>query len=530
MAQNQQLKTQVAAGLSWKFAERLLSQLITFVVSLVLARLLLPEDYGAVAMLTIFITVADVIITSGLAVALIQKKDATEADFSTAFYCNFILSCVLYAILFFLAPTIAKMYSLPELSLLLRVLALKLPVSAYNSIQNSYISRNMQFKKLFFSTLFGTVFSAALGVFFAYKGYGAWALIIQQLSSIAINTLILAFTVKWHPKLIFSRSSFKSMAGYGIKVMGTDLTGTAFNQINPFIVGLKYTTADLGFYTKGQQLPNMMNSTIVNALSSVLFPAISKVANSGGDVKKVSSKSLKLIAYVLFPIMFGLAAVSKELTVVLYTSVWLDMVPYMIIMCVDGAINVIGSIDILILKAIGKSGATLKLELIKKPLYLGLIVLAMYLGIIYIAISVPIMSLIGIMINSIALKKTIKYGFFEKLKDCAYAFLLSAVMFGAVFGLGYIPISSSVLLLAIKVIVGVAIYVGLSALFKNQSFCIVLNYLKHFVKRKRASKSTEKSENAETIADKIATEQIKDSKENSDEENLSETDEYDEKE
>ena len=495
------LKSQVISGITWKFAERLLAQLITFALSLILARLLSPEDYGAVAMVNIFIIIADILITSGLSAALIQKKDATEADFSTVFYCNLIMSVVLYAILFMFAPLIAEMYKIPELSLILRIIALKLPFSAFNSVQNSYVARNMQFKRLFFSSVIGTLISAGLGVYLAYNGYGAWALVAQQLSVIVINSILLLFLIPWHPKFIFSKDSFKSVIGYGSQVMATDLSGTVFNQINGLAIGVKYTSSDLAFYTKGQQLPQAVSTTVSSALTGVMFPAIAKVSEDMQSVKKAARKSLKLISYVVFPLMFGMAVISHELVIVLYTEKWVNTVPYMIIMCIDGGISVIGAIDIIVLKAIGKSSSTLKLELIKKPLFLILIIAAMQFGVIWIAVIVPVMDLIATAINSYSLKKWINYGFFEKVFDCKDALFLSAVACGLAYLAGFINIPSNFIILILKFIIAVGCYILLSALFRNASFKELLGFIKNVFNKRKARRNAVEDASANNSAE-----------------------------
>ena len=504
---NSNLKSQVISGFYWKFAERLLAQFITFILSLILARLLTPEDYGAVAMVNIFIIIADILITSGLSAALIQKKTVTEADFSTVFYCNFILSIFLYGILFIFAPLIAEMYGIPELTVILRVIALKLPFSAFNSVQNSYIARKMQFKKLFFSSLIGTLISAGLGIYIAYEGYGAWALVAQQLSIIVINSIVLTFLISWHPRLIFSKKSLRSVVGYGSKVVATDLSGTVFNQVNGLVIGIKYTSSDLAFYTKGQQLPQAVNTTVSSALTSVMFPAIAKVSDNIQEVKKAARKSLKLISYVIFPLMFGMAITSYELVILLYTEKWLNIVPYMIIMCVDGAISVIGAIDIIVLKAIGKSGATLKLELIKKPLFLGLIIAAMQFGVIWIALIVPIMDMMGTAINSFSLKKWVGYGFFEKVFDCTGAFILSVLSCGLAYLTSFIPIHSNFAIITLKVFIAVGCYILLSILFKNASYTELRRYIKNIFNKKNINKDITKdlnyTESAGTESDDI---------------------------
>ena len=224
-------KNTLFSNLIWKFGERFLAQIVSFVVSIVLARMLMPEDYGVISLILVFITFADVFVTSGFSTSLIQKKDADEIDFSTIFFCSFAVSIVIYVILFFTAPLIADFYSTPILVPILRVFSLRIPISSYNSIQHAYVSRNMLFKKFFFSTLFGTLLSGVLGVVAAYNGLGAWALIIQYMTNTIVDTIVLRFTIQWRIKFKFSLKSASDLMKYGWKILAADLSGTFFEQL-----------------------------------------------------------------------------------------------------------------------------------------------------------------------------------------------------------------------------------------------------------------------------------------------------------
>ncbi len=467
---NNELKNKTFSGVLWKFAERFLAQGITFIVSLVLARILSPDDYGAVAIITIFIMIADVFLSSGFVMALIRKKEVTEQQLSSVFYLNLMISVVLYALIFFMAPLIAKLYENESLIWLLRIIALKLPVSAYNTVQCAIVSRNMQFKKFFFATFIGTITSAFVGIYMAYKGYGAWALIAQQLTNLVIDTICLMFVVKWHPRLMFSWHSIRNMLSFSTKNMATDLTGTAFNQLNAFVIGLKYSTADLAYYTKGQQLPNTINNTITSAVTSVLFPAIAKVSDNIDTVKKAERKSLKMMAFLLFPIMVGMAVVSKEFVLVFFTDKWNDMIIFMQLMSIDAIIGIMGAFDILTLRAIGKSNVALVLELIKKPILLASILISMQFGVLPIAITSLCYSVVALLINTIAIHKYTHYNLFEKIIDCLFPIIASGIMALAVLSLEFLPLDNIYLLLSLKVIVGVVIYLALCLFTKNSTY------------------------------------------------------------
>lgn len=275
------------SNLIWKFGERFLAQIVSFIVSIVLARMLMPEDYGVISLILVFITFADVFVTSGFSTSLIQKKDADDTDFSTIFYCSFMISILIYFVLFAVAPIIADFYNTPTLIPILRVFSLRIPISSYNSIQHAYVSRNMLFKKFFFSTLFGTILSGVFGVVAAYHGLGAWALIIQYMTNTIVDTIVLRFTIDWHLKIKFSKQSASSLMKYGWKILVADLSGTFFEQLRSLIIGKVYLTSDLAFYNRGKSFSSLIMDNISTAMMSVLFPDLSNKVDDIQQLKKL---------------------------------------------------------------------------------------------------------------------------------------------------------------------------------------------------------------------------------------------------
>ena len=472
MAQDK-LKNQIMSGMFWKFGERIVAQGVSFIVSLVLARILMPEEYGVVAIINVFITIADVLLTSGLNTALIQKQDVDELDFSTIFYCNLALGVMLYMILFVAAPFMAAAYKTPILTSAVRVFALRLPISSFQSIQTAYVSRKMDFKKFFFSTITGTLTSAVVGIYMALAGYGVWALIAQYLTNTVIDTLFLFVTVRWHPRLMFSWKRAKPLISYGSKVMFTDLIGTVFNNLGEFIVGLRYTKADLAYYTKGKQLPLLLQSNISSALISVLFPGMSKLNDAQEKVRALSRQSVRMLSYILFPLMIGMATVARPLTIVLYTEKWIAIVPYIWIVCAQAVLSIPGTIALQSVKAVGRSDMMLKAEFIKKPILLISIFAALPFGVFAVALTLPFNSLIELIINGIMAKKTIHYSIGEMLMDSLPAFVLSAIMGAAVYAVSCWNGTSMILLLMIQVLIGGLVYVACSVLFRNKEFLML---------------------------------------------------------
>lgn len=478
----EKLKNQMTSGMIWKFAERFAAQGVSFVVSMVLARILMPEDYGAVAIINIFITIADVFLSSGLNTSLIQKRDADDLDFSTIFYLNLGLSAILYLILFITAPLIAYAYDMPMLKSELRVFALRLPVSAFQVIQVAYISKKMQFKKFFFATIVGTLLSAIVGVGMALKGFGVWALIGQYLTNTVIDTMILWATVKWMPRKMFSFKAAIPLIKFSWKVMMTDLLGTLCNNLGSFIIGAKYNSADLAYYTKGKQLPQLFRINIYTTLISVLFPGIAAVNDDMGEVKKITQKSVRIMAYIVFPISFGLMAAGDTIVEVLFTEKWLPMLPYVYVMCAETIISVPATIALQPIKAVGRSDLMLKSEIIKKVFFMISIIMAMNFGVFAIALTVPANTLLDFIINAIINKKIINYNIFEELSDCFAALALSLIMAIVVVFIGRIELNIYIKVV-VQVMVGGICYAGVSWLTKNKEFSYILNVgLKHFKK------------------------------------------------
>lgn len=480
---NDNLKNSIFSGVFWKFLERILAQGVSFVVSVVLARILMPEDYGVVALILVFINIADVFVTSGFNTALVQKKDADRVDFSTNFYCSLLVSIIVYLALFIGAPFIEDFYDIEGLATILRVFSIRIPLSAYSAIQHAYVERHMIFKKYFFSTLGGTLISGVLGIIMAYMGFGAWALIAQYMANTIVDILVLTFTVPWHPEFVFSWKSAKNMMNYGWKVLAADLSGTFFEQLRSLIVGKFYTSADLAFYNKGNQLPSLFTSNISTSIMSVLFPALANYSDEVSKVKDITRKSLKIMSFVLFPMLFGLASVAEPLVNVLFTSKWSSAVPFVQILSISSAISLISGVSLQTIKAIGKSDIILKLEVYKKPVYLLLLIIGVKISVKAVAITMLIYSVYSSIMNAIPLKKEVNYGFCEQLKDLFPSFLASCIMGAVVNMISYFNINSIVLLI-VQVMTGAVIYVVLAKAFRIDS----LDYLIVFLREKTVKK------------------------------------------
>lgn len=467
----------ILSNLFWKFGERISSQLVTFVVSIVLGRLLSPDVYGEIALVLVFITIAEVFAISGFGNALIQKKNADNLDFSSVLYFNFIFSILLYLILFICSPLISDFYNIQSLTPVLRVLGLRIPIASINSVQQAYVSRNMMFKKFFYSTLFGTIFSGVVGIVMAYSGYGIWALVGQYLVNTVVNTIVLWFTVDWRPELIFSWSRVRTLISYGWKLLVSSLLDNGYNQLRSLVIGKKYSSSDLAFYNRGQQYPQLVVVNINSSISSVLFPAISQNQDNLYVVKSMTRRAIKTSSYIMWPLMIGLAIVSKPLISFMLTDKWLPCVPYLQIACFTYAFWPIHTANLEALKAIGRTDIFLRLEIIKKTVGILLLLFSMNYGVMAIALSSIVSTFISCFVNAYPNQNLLNYRYVDQMKDMMPSLILACIMGAIIYPISFF-IDNNILLIITQVILGGFIYLFQSILFKLESFTYLINFIK----------------------------------------------------
>ncbi len=453
----------------WRFAERSGAQLVAFVVSVILARLLEPEIYGTIALVTVFITILNVFIDSGMANALIQKKDADDLDFSSVFYFNITVCSLLYILLCLAAPFIAAFYAIPELTPVIRVLSLTLVISGLKNVQQAYVSRTMQFKRFFFATLGGTLGAAAVGIFMAFKGMGIWALVAQQLFNAAVDTLVLWITVRWRPKRMFSLERLKGLLSYGWKLLVSELLNTVYNNIRQLIIGKLYSSGDLAYYNRGKQFPNLIITNVNTSIDSVLLPTMSKEQDDVSRVKNMTRRAIKTSTYIMAPMMVGLACCATPLVRLLLTDKWLPAVPFMRIMCVTCMFYPIHTANLNAIKAMGRSDIYLRLEVIKKVVGTLILLGTMWFGVLIMAYSLMAESLIAQVINTSPNKKLLDYGYGEQLKDILPGILLALFMGACILPVTFLGLHP-VLTILLQVILGMAVYLGGSAVLKLEAF------------------------------------------------------------
>lgn len=473
----------VFSNFIWRFAERCGAQLVTFIVSIVLARLLAPEVFGKVALITIFTTIMQVFVDSGLGTALIQKKNADDLDFSSVFYFNFVVCIILYMGMFVAAPLIAKFYNDLSLIPIIRVISLTIVISGVKGIQQSYVSRNMMFKRFFYSTLGGTIFSAFFGIGLAYTGFGVWAIVGQQLSNTAIDTLILWITVKWRPKKMFSWNRLKNLLSFGWKMLASCLLDTIYNNVRSLIIGKMYSSSDLAYYNQGNQFPNVIVNNINTSIDSVLFPTLAKEQEDKERVKNMTRRAIKTSTYVMAPLMMGLAFCAKPVVQIVLTEKWLPCVPFLQIFCITYMFQPIHTSNLNAIKAMGRSDLFLKLEIAKKIVGVTVLIFTMWFGVMVMAYSLLLTNVMGMIINSWPNRKLLNYSFKEQMIDIFPSIALALIMGAGVsiadkFGF------SSLLTLLIQVPAGALIYLIGSKLLHLDSFEYLLEIIKSFVCKK----------------------------------------------
>jgi len=473
----------VIVNFLWQLAERVGAQLVGVVVSIILARILLPEDYGTIALMNVFISILNIFVNGGLGSGLVQKKDADDLDFSSFFYVNTLFCGFLYLILFFAAPYIAAFYENPQMIWLMRILGLNLLISGLKSVQVSYVSRNMLFKKFFWATLGGTILAAAVGIYMAQQGYGAWSLVAQSVLNNAIDTLILWLTVKWRPKLMFSLQRLKFLLSYGSKLLISHLIDVLYDNLRSLIIGKMYSSSDLAYYNRGRNWPNLIVENTNASITSVLLPSMSQEQDDLIRLKSMTRRAIKTSTYIMAPLLLGLAFVGEPVVKLLLTERWLPSVFYMRIFCITFVFYPIHTANLTAIKAVGRSDIYLRLEIVKNVVGLIALIISASISVAAMGYSLLFTSFASQIINSWPNKKLLNYGYLEQLKDIIPGILLAVGMGFSIYPIYWLGLPDIVTLL-IQVPLGVLIYVIGSIIFKLDSFQYLWGIVRPFVSKK----------------------------------------------
>lgn len=473
----------ISSSFVWRFLERWGAQGVSLIVSIVLARLLDPTVYGAIAVVTVLISFCDIFVDSGFSSALIQKKNADDLDFSSVFFFNLFICISLYMVLFFAAPFIADFYGIEVLRPVIRVQSLALVISGLKSVQVTYITKHMQFKKFFFATLGGTITAAVVGIWMAFSGYGIWALVTQGLVNLIIDTIILFLSVEWRPKLMFSFKRIKVLFSYGWKLLLSGIIYNSYADLRQLIIGKMYTTENLAYYNKGLKFPQMAFTNTSTALNSVLFPAMSKKQDDKAEIKALVKKCNKLSSYIVSPVMIGMAVIAKPLILLVLGEKWLFSVPFMQVFCIMYGLSAgIGSSNQNALKSIGKSDLLLFIEIVKCLVDIVILFISMNFGVFAIAVGMLVGTISRTFICAFPAKKYYGYSYIEQIKDVIPNLLLNAAMGIGAYFVSVLPLNLY-LIMILQIISGFVIYVGLSIVFKNNSFYYVKDMLMNKLSR-----------------------------------------------
>lgn len=442
------LHEKTVTGVLWSIVENFSSQGINFVIGIILARLLLPEHYGLLAMIIVFIAISRSFLDSGFSQALIRKRDCTIADYSTVFFFNLMIGVVMAILLFSSAALISGFFDEPELINIVKVMSVLLIIDSIGLVQRTILIKNIDFKLQTKISIISDIVSGIVAIVMAYRGFGVWSLVVRQILSSSLTTLLLWNWNKWTPSLIFSISSLKELFSFGSKLLLSGLLYTFFQNIYLFVIGKYFSSADLGFYTRADQFKNLPSQNINNVIQRVTYPVLAQLQDDIPRLKDNYRKIIRSTMFITLTLMFGLAAVSEDLILSLLGEKWLQSVIYLQLLVFVGMFYPLHSLNLNMLKVQGKSGKFLQLEIIKKTFAIPVILAGIFYGIEWMIIGMIINSIISYFLNSFWSGKLIGYSTIDQLKDLTPSFLLSITMGGMVFFVGkYLPFISVVNLL-----------------------------------------------------------------------------------
>jgi len=479
------LKHKVLSGLFWRSLERFGTQFVSFFISIVLARLLEPKEFGTIALLSIFLALANVLVDSGFGTSLVQKKDASGEDVDSVFFLSLGSSLALYAILFICAPWVASFYHEPVLVGVLRWSALNLIFNALNGIQNAIISREMTFRISFVASIGQTVAQGLVGISMAYLGYGLWSLVASSLVGNGVGVVVRWWLIGWCPAWRFSWGCIRELFKFGSRMLVSGFLDTFFSNVQGLIIGKFFSPVALGYYNRGQSIPSIVMSSVNSTLASVMFPALSHCQHEPERMRNIVRRMIKTSCFFVVPAMFGLAAIAKPLTIILLTPKWLPSVPFLQLACITFAFWPIHVAHLQAITASGRSDVFLGLEIIKKVLILIVLLVSFPYGVMAMVIGQAILSPLGAVINGWPNRKLIGYAFRAQCRDVGGIFLAAALMGVAVYFVSW-GIDNSYLLLVCQMAVGVVVYLLFVSLFSGDSLRYILQNTRQLLEGRMA--------------------------------------------
>jgi len=478
MGTNSNLKTKAIKGLAWNMAEKVLTQGFSFVIGIILARIIAPEAYGYIVIATTFISMLEALVEGGLSNALIQNKDADDEHASTMLYFMLLLSMALYSVLFMVAPVIAHFYDYSELTLVIRIFGLSLPIKACRSVFMAIMQKQLKFRLQFFSSLSGTILAGVMGIWLAVSGYGIWALVAYFLTDSLVDTVVMGILLRWKPKKVFSRDKLKQLYSYGIYALGWQLVNQYTNQLIDLVIGKKYTSAELSYYNRGKQYPYLLCNIINNVFGSTLFPVFSKFSDDLEKLKDATRRMLKVTTFIQFPILFGFAVVARPLVVLLLTEKWIKCVPFLQITCITYSFWPYLTSFRNGIQAKGDVKVTFQNEIFITIARVILCGGALFISPMAVAIAFVLVWILDAITNGICARRVLDYKLIEQIKDVLPNYICSIAMVACVYFAGKI-VDIIILKLLIQVLVGVISYVGVSAILRNDSMAYILGMIKN---------------------------------------------------
>ncbi|MBP1629385.1 MAG: polysaccharide biosynthesis protein [Bacteroidetes bacterium] len=471
------IKHKTIYGLFWSSIERFSSQIIQFVIGIIIARLLAPTDYGLIGMLAIFLAISQSFIDSGFSNALIIKKNRTEADFSTVFYFNIFVGLFFYIVLFFTSGLIADFYNSPILENLTKVVGITLFINSLTVVQRAKLTIVVDFKTQAKASIISVIISGIIGIWMAYSGYGVWALAYQSVANGLVNMIMIWAYSKWKPKRIFSWTSFRELFSFGSKLLLSGLIDTIYKNIYTIVIGKKFSAHDLGFYTRSDQLAQFPSSNISNIFSRVIFPILSSIQTDDDRLQDVYRKYLRLSAFIIFPLMAGFAALASPFINLLLTPKWDGAVLILQILCFAYMWYPIHSINLNLLQVKGRSDLFLRLEIIKKIIGFTILLITIPMGIIPMCIGLVINSIICLTINTHYTGKLINVGFVKQMKDLLPTLFYSTTM-SVIVWLSIMLVDSNLLKLLLGFVIGTVYYFGIAYISKSKEIHEILSIIK----------------------------------------------------
>ena len=472
-----------AAGILWSSIERFSVQGVQLLITLVLARILSPSDYGLIAMLSVFIAVSQIIIDSGFANALIRKSDRSDVDFATVFYFNLVTSVIIYLLLIICAPIVEEFYTINGLTLVMRIYSVTIILNAFGSVHNIWHTIKLDFRTIAKSSLLGTILGGILGIVLAVNGFGVWALVYSSIATVCVRSVSLWFITPWHPSFSFSLLSLRTMFPFGSRLLLAGLLDTVYRNLYQLVIGRKFTDSDLGFYSRAEELAKFPSSNLTGIIQRVTYPVLCRIIDDKKNLLVAFKNYLGLTAYIIFPLMMGLAAVAKPLIIVVFGLKWFDSIILLQLLCFSMMWYPIHALNLNIMMAKGRSDLFFRVEMIKKAVGVCVLLITMNYSVVYMAVGLVISSMIALIINTNYAKKELGFGLLLQIRVLLPVLFLSSLSSLCAY-LVQVVIKKPVGALACSIVIGILVYLFGSIILKNREYLVIKQIVLRLLKTK----------------------------------------------